>query len=89
MLRPLVFAIRSFLFVSVSLFRLNSTRRGTVTFVAAGLICRSQVAGRGLQVAGCRSRGVAGRTLQVAGRRLQVAGRGLQVAGCRSQVADN
>ena len=33
MLRPLVFVIRSFLFVSVSLFRLNSTRRGTVTFV--------------------------------------------------------
>ena len=33
MLRPLVFGIRSFLLVSVSLFRLNSSRRGTVTFV--------------------------------------------------------
>ena len=45
---------------------------------SAGLICRSQVAGRRLQVAGCRSR-VAGRGLQVAGRRSQVAGRELQV----------
>ena len=33
MLRPLVFGIRSFLLVSVSVFRLNSSRRGTVTFV--------------------------------------------------------
>ena len=33
MLRPLVFGIRSFLLVSVSLFRLNSSRRGTVAFV--------------------------------------------------------
>ena len=33
MLPPLVFRIRSFLLVSVSLFRLNSSRRGTVTFV--------------------------------------------------------
>ena len=34
-LRPLVFGIRSFLLVSVSLFRLNSSRRETVTFVLA------------------------------------------------------
>ena len=33
MLRPLVSGIRSFLLVSVSLFRLNSSRRGTVTFL--------------------------------------------------------
>ena len=38
---------------------------------AAGLICRSQVAGRGSRLAG--------RRLQVAGRRSRVAGRGLQV----------
>ena len=32
-LRPLVFGIPSFVHVSVSLFRLNSSRRGTVTFM--------------------------------------------------------
>ena len=39
MLRPLVFVIRSFLLVSVSLFRLNSSRRGTVTFVLVFVWC--------------------------------------------------
>ena len=34
-LRPSVFGIRSFLLVSVSFFRLNSSRRETVTFVLA------------------------------------------------------
>ena len=39
MVRPLVLVIRSFVLVSVSLFRLNSSRRGTVTFVLVFVWC--------------------------------------------------
>ena len=38
-LRPSLFRIRSFLLVSVSLFRLNSSRRETVTFVLVFVWC--------------------------------------------------
>ena len=45
MLRPLVFVIRSFLFVSVSLFRFNSSRRGDFVSRSIGVLKTNKVVG--------------------------------------------